>query len=174
MRKAVFLDRDGVINAAKIINGKPYPPKDIRELKILPGVFEALNDLHRKEYILLVVTNQPDVARGTTLKIDVELINNALKKSLPIDDFFTCYHDDRDKCICRKPSPGNILLAANKFKIDLAQSYLIGDRWRDIESGISAGCKTIFIDYNYNEKKPSFYDHKTTSLLEAAKIILKN
>lgn len=172
MRRAVFLDRDGVINRAIVRDGKPYPPASLVELDILPGVHEALQKLHDANYLLIVVTNQPDVARGTSKRGDVELINTYLSSQLPIDDFKTCFHDSGDKCNCRKPLPGSLLEAAQEHNIDLSKSFMVGDRWRDIEAGSSAGCKTFFINYHYAEKTPDAPDFVVSSLLEAKKIIL--
>jgi D-glycero-D-manno-heptose 1,7-bisphosphate phosphatase len=172
MRHAIFLDRDGVINQAQVRNGKPYPPENVEEMVILPGVAKALIALHGAGYMLIVVTNQPDVARGTTPRAIVEEINTYLATHLPIDEFRTCYHDSSDGCDCRKPLPGSLLAAAKKHNINLWKSYMVGDRWRDIEAGMSAGCKTIFIDYGYNEKVPEVTNYRVKSLTEAAQIIL--
>lgn len=172
MRRAVFLDRDGVINRAIVRDGKPYPPVSLVELEILPGVHEALQRLHDANYLLVVVTNQPDVARGTAKREDVEEMNAFLSSQLPIDDFKTCYHDSGDKCGCRKPLPGALLEAAQEHNIDLSKSFMVGDRWRDVEAGASAGCKTFFINYRYAEQKPDAPDFMVSSLLEAKKIIL--
>ena len=172
MRRAVFLDRDGVINRAIVRAGKPYPPATLTELEILPGVLEALNELHAANYLLIVVTNQPDVARGTAKKADIEQMNAHLSSQLPIDQFKTCYHDTGDSCSCRKPLPGALLSAAEEYNINLSKSFMVGDRWRDIEAGASAGCKTFFINYRYAESKPETPDFIVSSLLEAKKIIL--
>lgn len=172
MRRAVFLDRDGVINRAIVRDGKPYPPTSLEELDILPGVQEALHKLHAANYLLIVVTNQPDVARGAAKREDVEAMNTYLSSQLPIDDFKTCYHDSRDKCSCRKPMPGALLEAAKEHNIDLSKSFMIGDRWRDVEAGASAGCKTFFINYRYAEQTPDAPDFIVSSLLEAKTIIL--
>lgn len=173
MNKAIFLDRDGVINQVNFVDGKPYPPKDMSELILLPRVNEALQLLKDAGYLLIVITNQPDVVRGKAKIETVEAINQFLKDSLPIDDIFTCYHDDIEDCNCRKPKPGNILKAANQYNINIPSSFMIGDRWRDIEAGESAGCKTFFINYRYQEKQPKSYDYKVKTLYEAAKIILE-
>ncbi len=172
LRRAVFLDRDGVINRAIVRDGKPYPPTSLLELEILPGVHKALQKLHDANYLLVVVTNQPDVARGTAKREDIELMNAFLSSQLPIDDFKTCYHDSEDKCGCRKPLPGAFFEAAQERNIDLSKSFMVGDRWRDVEAGASAGCKTFFINYRYAEKKPDAPDFIVSSLLEAKKIIL--
>ena len=172
MRQAVFLDRDGVINRAVVRDGKPYPPASLGEMEILPGVPEALALLHEAGFMLIVITNQPDVARGTTPQAVVEEINNYLAGCLPIDEFRTCYHDNGDGCDCRKPLPGALLSAASQHEIDLGGSYMVGDRWRDIEAGQRAGCKTFLIDYGYAEKQPEKINHRVRSLSEATQIIL--
>lgn len=173
MRQAVFLDRDGVINRAYVRDGKPFPPCSLADLEILSGVREALLALQSANFMLIVVTNQPDVARGKMRRDVVEEINVHLASRLPIDEFRTCYHDNIDKCECRKPSPGALLSAAQEHNIDLVNSYMVGDRWRDIEAGQKAGCKTIFIDYGYDEKQPELENYRVKSLTEAAQIILK-
>ena len=172
MRRAVFLDRDGVINRAVVKDGKPYPPANLAAVEILPGVHEALEELHAENWLLIVITNQPDVARGTVKREDVEAINQHLHDNLPIDAFRTCYHDNDDKCDCRKPLPGALLAAAKEYDIDLPSSYMVGDRWRDTQAGERAGCKTIFIDYGYLEPQPEKVTHRVKSLQEAAQIIL--
>jgi D-glycero-D-manno-heptose 1,7-bisphosphate phosphatase len=173
MRRAVFLDRDGVLNKSIIREGRPYPPSSIDEFEILPGVKEALQGLHRANYLLIVITNQPDVARGVAKREDVERMNNLLSSNLPIDDFKTCYHDSADGCTCRKPLAGLLFAAAKEYEIDLPNSFMVGDRWRDIEAGAKAGCKTFFINYRYDEKRPEAPDFIVSSLLEAKKIILE-
>jgi D-glycero-D-manno-heptose 1,7-bisphosphate phosphatase len=172
MNRAVFLDRDGVINYPKVIDGKPYPPDSLPHLKLLPKVADALNLLHDAGFLLIVVTNQPDVARGKVSIDVVEEMNNYLKASLPLDYIYSCYHDDYENCHCRKPKPGALIEAASIYKIDLSKSFMVGDRWRDVEAGESAGCKTFFIDYGYNEKHPDAQDYTVRSLYEATKIII--
>jgi D-glycero-D-manno-heptose 1,7-bisphosphate phosphatase len=172
-RKAVFLDRDGVLNRAVVKDGRPYPPASVEEVEILPGVTEALQRLKDADFVLIVVSNQPDVGRGATPKATVEEINDYLAKHMPIDRFIMCYHDSRDRCDCRKPSPGMLFAGAQGFDVDLASSYMVGDRWRDVEAGISAGCKTIFIDYGYNEKQPKSFDYKVSLFSDAVDIILQ-
>jgi D-glycero-D-manno-heptose 1,7-bisphosphate phosphatase len=173
MKRAIFLDRDGVINRALVRDGKPYPPAHLASLEILPGVADAMRSLHEAGWLLIVVTNQPDVARGTAQRADVEAINQHLQQHLPIDEFRTCYHDSADGCTCRKPLPGALLEAAQVHGIDLSASYMVGDRWRDIEAGQRVGCKTFFIDYGYSEKQPEAFNYRVRSLAEAANILLK-
>lgn len=171
-QRAVFLDRDGVINAPEVRDGRPYPPPDVEALRILPGVPEALARLKSADFLVIVVSNQPDVARGTTPRSAVDEINGALAASLPIDEFRMCYHDSGDGCSCRKPKPGMLLDAARKWNIDLGASFMVGDRWRDVEAGQNAGCKTVFIDYGYDEKQPERADCRAKSLIDAVPYIL--
>jgi D-glycero-D-manno-heptose 1,7-bisphosphate phosphatase len=172
--KAIFLDRDGVLNRAIIRNGKPYPPGNLEELEILPDVPGALAALKACGFLLLVVTNQPDVARGGQQREVVENMHAKLRESLPIDGFFVCYHDDKDACDCRKPKPGLLFQAALTYGLDLATCYLIGDRWRDIEAGQAAGCATAWIDRGYSERSASKPPTvRVTSCAEAARWILQ-
>lgn len=170
--RAVFLDRDGVINRAFVRDGKPYPPSGPEELEILPGVPEALARLRDAGYFIVVVTNQPDVARGITTRENVEAIHAVLGSRLPIDEFRVCYHDDIDRCSCRKPAPGMLIETAREKHLDLASSIMVGDRWRDVEAGKGAGCTTIFVDYGYAETTPKEPDKRVKSLLEATEWIL--
>jgi D-sedoheptulose 7-phosphate isomerase len=174
-RPAVFLDRDGVINRAFVRDGKPYPPPTPQDLEILPGVLEALRELKSHGYKLLVVTNQPDVGRGKLSREALDEMHRSLCAQLPLDDILVCCHTDQDNCDCRKPLPGMLLEAARKHNVDLASSFMVGDRWRDIEAGYNAGCKTILIDYGYSEKPPGHDpDLRVGSLREAADWIIRS
>jgi D-glycero-D-manno-heptose 1,7-bisphosphate phosphatase len=172
VRPAVFLDRDGVINAAVVRAGKPYPPARVEDVEILPGVEAALGELRRAGYVLVVVTNQPDVARGAQRRETVDAIHARLRAALPLDAVYCCFHDDADACACRKPAPGLVLDAARDLALDLAASFLVGDRWRDIEAGAAAGCRTVFIDRGYAERQPRGFHAARASLPDAAAWIL--
>ena len=172
--QAIFLDRDGVINRAIVREGKPFPPDKLEDLEILPGTFISLPPLANSGYVLIGITNQPDVARGTQSRQVVESLNAFLLSKLPIHEIFVCYHDNIDHCECRKPKPGLILQAAKKYDLDLSQSWMVGDRWKDIAAGQAVGLKTIFVDYHYTEAYQGFpanFIVEDTSLL--ADIILK-
>jgi D-glycero-D-manno-heptose 1,7-bisphosphate phosphatase len=166
-RPAVFLDRDGVLNRAHVRNGRPYPPPSASELEVLPGAGQACEDLHAAGFVLIVVTNQPDIARGRQAAADVGAIHDALRRHLCVDAIYVCPHDDADGCACRKPLPGLLLAAAGEHDIDLAASFMVGDRWRDIEAGRRAGCRTILVECGYDERPADGPDAIVTSLVDA-------
>jgi D-glycero-D-manno-heptose 1,7-bisphosphate phosphatase len=164
-RPAVFLDRDGVLNEAVIRDDKPYPPADAASLKVVPGAREALEALRAQGYLLVVVTNQPDVARGAQTQEAVDAIHQRLRAELPLDAVYSCCHDG-DGCNCRKPKPGLLLNAAAELDIDLARSFMIGDRWRDVDAGAGAGCRTVFLDFGYRERVPTHPPTVTVARLQ--------
>jgi len=154
-RRAVFLDRDGVINRSLVRDGKPYAPTHASEFELLPGVPAALSRLRQHGFLNIVVTNQPDIATGKQRLEDLDALHERLQAELAIDAIKICCHLDTDACACRKPKPGLLLEAASEFNIDLGASFMVGDRWRDVAAGQHAGCKTcFFIDYGYAEKGP--------------------
>ena len=155
MRRAVFLDRDGVINRSLVRDGKPYAPTRVSEFELLPGVSAALSRLRQHGFLNIVVTNQPDIATGKQQREDLDALHERLMAELAIDAIKVCGHIDADDCACRKPKPGLMLEAAREFNIDLGASFMVGDRWRDVAAGQHAGCKIcFFIDYGYAEKGP--------------------
>jgi D-glycero-D-manno-heptose 1,7-bisphosphate phosphatase len=173
MPRAVFLDRDGVLNQTVLRAGISSPPASIDELHILPGVPDACALLSAAGFLLIVVTNQPDVSRGSTALQTVEAINKEIRANLSVDDIRVCYHDDGDECGCRKPKPGLLIEAAADWKIDLGASFMVGDRWKDVEAGKCAGCRTILIGEGANPTRSSYPDHLAKSLPEAVSWILK-
>jgi D-glycero-D-manno-heptose 1,7-bisphosphate phosphatase len=174
MIRAVFLDRDGVINRALERDGLPYPPASPGEFKIFPEVPEACRRLKQAGFLLIVATNQPDVGRGTLKQEVVEIIHAEMCRRLPLDRVEVCCHPGKglSDCDCRKPKPGMLLRAARELDIDLVQSWMVGDRWRDVDCGHAAGCRTIFIDRGYAEELKQQPDFRVKNLLEAAEIIL--
>ncbi len=168
MRRVVFLDRDGVINREIFRDGQAQAPWTVAEVEILPGVPDALDRLRRAGFLLIVVTNQPDVVRGGTSRHEIEAIHARLRQTLPLDDIRVCYHDDADGCACRKPSPGMLYAAAVERDIALAGSYMVGDRWRDIGAGQRAGCKTILVHSDRCEPTTIDPDVRMGDLAEAA------
>jgi D-glycero-D-manno-heptose 1,7-bisphosphate phosphatase len=172
MLRAVFLDRDGVLNRAVLRGGISTPPHNTDELEILPGVLDACKRLRAAGFLLIVVTNQPDVSRRAIGIEAVEEINQNLRAQLPLDDVRVCYHDNDDHCTCRKPAPGLLLEAASDWKIDLRASFMVGDRGKDIEAGRRAGCRTILIENSQGSKQESSPDHFANSFPEATSWIL--
>jgi D-glycero-D-manno-heptose 1,7-bisphosphate phosphatase len=172
--RAVFLDRDGVLNRAIVRDGRPYPPATVEEFEILPGAAEAARELRDAGFLLIGATNQPDVARGTQRREVVEAMNDRLLAAMPIAAILVCY-EDGDDCPRRKPNPGLLLEAAEAYAIDLPASYMVGDRWRDVEAGRRAGCRTVFIDRGYDERRPDPpADHVAADLSDAADWILSD
>ena len=174
MKRAVFLDRDGVINANLERNGRPVAPTTLAEFQFLPGVVENVRRLKERGYLIVVITNQPDVADGLTARSTVDAMHDLIRSRLVVDDIRACFHNDLAGCSCRKPKPGMILDAAAEHGIDLARSYVVGDRWRDIVAGRAAGCVTFFVDYGYKQDGPNLPDRVVKSLHDAAALILGN
>jgi D-glycero-D-manno-heptose 1,7-bisphosphate phosphatase len=172
-RPAVFLDRDGVLNESVVRAGMPYPPADLSELRVFDGAPGALERLRDAGYARVVITNQPDVARGTQHREVVEAINDELRRLLAIDAVYVCYHGGAEDCACRKPRPGLLLQAARELDIDLGRSFMIGDRWRDVAAATAAGVRAVFIDYGYAEPKPADPHVATGSIEEAVALILE-
>jgi D-glycero-D-manno-heptose 1,7-bisphosphate phosphatase len=143
----VFLDRDGVLNRSVVRNGVPSPPESLDDLELLPGVREAVDQLRSAGYLIVVVTNQPDIARGTQSASVVDAMNAVVQRELAIDAVFVCPHDDADECECRKPKPGMLLEAIERFGIDRDRSFMVGDRWRDVAAGRAAGCRTVQVGW---------------------------
>jgi D-glycero-D-manno-heptose 1,7-bisphosphate phosphatase len=172
--RAVFLDRDGVINRALERASKPYPPRNLAEFEILPEVPAALARLKAAGFLLVVATNQPDVGRGTLKQEIVEQIHVHMLAQLPIDRVEVCFHAGQgaSDCDCRKPKPGMLRRAAAELDLDLSQCWMVGDRWRDVDCGHAAGCKTIFIDRGYAEELKQKPDFSARNLAEAVDIIL--
>ena len=170
------MDRDGTLNVQVIRDGLAYAPLSVAEFKLFPGVQEACRALRAAGYVLIVATNQPDVSRGTQSLAVVEAMHAELRRLIPeIERVDVCYAsglpgsppDPR-----RKPEPGMLLDAARDLGLDLTRSWMIGDRWKDIDSGANAGVRTIFIDFHYAESlhaKPNF---TVKSFPDAARIIL--
>ena len=167
MEPAVFLDRDGVLNRPVLRHGRPHPPESVQDLAIYPDTESSLRRLKDAGYALVVVTNQPDVARGLQRAQVVHQINRKLCEQIEVTAVYVCFHDDADGCRCRKPAPGLLLDAAHDLGLDLRRSFMVGDRWRDVEAGRRAGCRTVYIDRQYSEPSPENADFVTTSLAEA-------
>lgn len=173
MNRAVFLDRDGVLNEPIVRDGKPYPPHRLEDFRLLPGVERACAALIQAGFRLIVATNQPDVGRGELARELVESMHSKLCEVLPIDRVEVCYDPGGERSSeFRKPNPGMLLRAAESLGIDLKLSYMVGDRWRDIDCGYAAGCRTIFIDRGYRESLREQPDLRAIDLPSAVALIL--
>ena len=177
-RRAVFLDRDGVINHAVVRNGKPHPPLSPTDFRLYDDVVDGCARLKTASFLLVLITNQPDVGRGTQSREAVEAMHLKLKSALPsLDRIEICYHGGErygQPCDCRKPRPGLILRAAAELNIDLKESYVIGDRWRDIDCARAAGCRAIFIERGYKEKLRQTADVTVANFKEAVNAVLRD
>jgi len=175
-KHAIFLDRDGVLNQCTVVNGKPFAPRSLKEFSILPYTKLAIDRLRKKNFILIVVTNQPDIGNGIVKMSELELMHNQLRKELPLDDIRVCPHRQNEGCYCRKPKSGLLIQAGLDFKVDMKSSWMVGDRWTDIAAGQAAKTRTIFIDRSYNEKLPKMFspDFTVSNLLEASDLIISN
>jgi len=176
-RRAVFLDRDGVLNRPVVRDGLPFPPATLAEFELYPGVAEGCAKLKAAGFLLVVVSNQPDVGRGTQTQEAVEAMNEKLRTAVPVlDAIEVCYHGGErhnEPCDCRKPKPGMLLRVAAERDVDLKQSFLVGDRWRDVDCAHAAGCRAIFVDHGYREplrEKPEF---TVASFSEAVATVLQ-
>ena len=167
LRKAAFLDRDGVLIRNTIRDGAPYAISVGEKLEIIDGVREACAQLRAAGWLLLMVTNQPDAATGRTPRPFIEEANAYVARELELDGVRVCWHDGTAGCDCRKPKPGMLLSAAAELGIDLASSVMIGDTWKDIDAGKAGGCRTVFIECGYTNQPPIVADHHTTSLHDA-------
>jgi D-glycero-D-manno-heptose 1,7-bisphosphate phosphatase len=173
LRPAVFLDRDGVLNKTFVKGGVTHPPQRLDDFEFLPGVVTATRRLADRGWPLVVVTNQPDVARGTQSRAWVEAQHEHLRRHLPVLEVLTCYHDSGDHCTCRKPEPGLLLEAARRWNLDLGRSVMVGDRWSDVVAGQAAGCTAVLVKTPYSGAEGCRPDHCVKDLTEAAAWIIE-
>ena len=174
MKRAVFLDRDGVLNCSVVWDGKPYPPSTVAEFVLYPEALPACRRLKEAGFLLVVATNQPDVGRGTQSREEVEAMHTRLLRELPLDRVEVCYDSGEQPSEFRKPAPGMLLRSARELEVDLASSWMVGDRWRDVDCGRAAGCRTVFIDRGYAEKLREPPDFTVRDLGQAAEVILRS
>jgi D-glycero-D-manno-heptose 1,7-bisphosphate phosphatase len=177
-RPAVFLDRDGVINRVAVRNGMPHPPSHAEEFELYEDVPDGCARLKAANFLLVVITNQPDVGRGTQSREAVEAMNLKMQSALPLlDRIEVCYHGGEryaQPCDCRKPQPGLILRAAAELNINLKESYVIGDRWRDMDCARAAGCRAILIQRGYNEVLREAPDFTVANFNDAVTAVLRD
>ena len=172
-RKAVFLDRDGVLNLPLVRDGKPFAPRTLGEFQLYPEAPEGVALLKKAGFLPVVATNQPDIGNGLAEESAVLAMHAHLSAALGIEHILMCPHSQGAGCACRKPKPGMLLDAAERLGIDLAASFMVGDRAGDVAAGKAAGCRTIFIDRRYSaDKRPEAPDRVVGSLTEAVTAIL--
>ena len=175
-QRAIFLDRDGVLNRPVVRDGLPFPPANLDELQLYPDAVDGCRQLKDAGFLLIVVTNQPDVGRGTQSREAVETIHTKLRETLVVlDGIEVCFHagaSQGEPCDCRKPKPGLLLRAAAAHDIDLKRSFFVGDRWRDVDCAHAAGCRAVFIDHGYREELREKPEFTVATFQEAVRTIL--
>ena len=170
MRRAVFLDRDGVLVETHVRDGAAYAVTTLAEFRLEPGAAQQVARLHAAGLVCIVFTNQPEVARGIIAPAVLDAMHDRLRAGMPIDDVYVCPHDQGDGCACRKPLPGMLEAAAARWDVSLTDSFVIGDRWRDTEAGRAAGCYTILLERSYSG--PTTPDARVATLAEAVNLVL--
>jgi D-glycero-D-manno-heptose 1,7-bisphosphate phosphatase len=151
MNSAVFFDRDGVLNELVSRDGGFFSPRTVEDFQIFPEVMDVMSQIKSKGYLCIIVSNQPDIARGNLEKSELRSMTRILSSTLDLDDVFYCLHDDSDECDCRKPAPGLLLHAHEKWDLDLACSFMVGDTARDFEAAQEAGVEFYLLDRTYNK-----------------------
>jgi D-glycero-D-manno-heptose 1,7-bisphosphate phosphatase len=170
-RAAVFLDRDGVLAEAIVrADGKVYAPTHVEDFVVVSEAAEQVARLRAAGFLCILFTNQPELANGLLLQADLDEMHRRLRAAVPLDDVYVCPHDKAEGCRCHKPATGLIDDAVARWGIDLAASYVIGDRWRDVEAGRAAGCYSILIERPYSAASRA--DARVGTLEEAVDTVL--
>lgn len=169
--KCIFLDRDGVINQPIIINQKPYSPRKKQEFIFTNDIKNLINKVVNRGYKVIVITNQPDIATGDLSESLLNYFHKRIMDEMLVDDIFVCKHLSSENCKCRKPKPGLIIEASLKHKINLKESFFIGDRWKDVDAANKVECHSIFIDYGYREKLKTTPKNYVKNLYDAFEVI---
>lgn len=172
MMRCVFLDRDGVIVIPYFRDGRSFAPRRLDNFRLYPQARESLARLKDAGFMLAVVTNQPDVGNGLIEQSVLSTMHERLARALPVDAIKVCPHRRDEHCACRKPKPGMLLELAREFDLDLAGSFMVGDRTSDVEAGLAAGCVPLFIDHGYDEPGPDARTRRVRSIAEAVDVIL--
>lgn len=172
-RRAVFLDRDGVIVVPEFRDGRSFAPTDLENFEIYPDAPAALEQLKAAGFLLIVVTNQPDVGAGRISRETLDGMHKKLRSQLPLDGIYACMHTRDMGCTCRKPQSGMLVAAAHKWGLDFSNSYLIGDRSSDMEAARAVGCRSIFVEHNYHETETILPDYRVASISEAVIIVVR-
>ncbi len=145
MKKAVFIERDGILNEVKADTKHQIAPLTFEEFKINKAAEPALRKLKAAGFVLIVTTNQPGLSRGHQSRRELDRMHEIIKRCFPIDDIAVCPHDESDHCPCRKPRPGLLIEAAFKWGLNLDHSYVVSDKWQDAEASRTAGCTSLIL-----------------------------
>ena len=172
MQSAAFLDRDGVLNRLVMRDGRAVSPRRLDEFELLPGVAPAVKALRRAGLRVIVVTNQPDLARGTLDPVELQRMHRRLRRAVGLDAIYTCPHNDAAGCACRKPKAGLLQQASREWDLHLEASFLVGDSWKDVAAGKAAGCATVVIGPRHSQPAGVQADFAAWDLPEAAEIIV--
>jgi D-glycero-D-manno-heptose 1,7-bisphosphate phosphatase len=174
LRPAVFLDRDGTLNHQIVRDGTPFAPDRFEDFRLYADAQEGCRALKAAGFVLVVVTNQPEVGRGTLAQAEVDRMHALLADLIPeIDRVEACFDPGRgEKSRRRKPEAGMVIDAADALGIDLSRSWMIGDRWRDVECGKKAGLRTVFIDFGYTDEVKSSPEFTVRTFSEAVSVVL--
>lgn len=171
--RAVFLDRDGVLAEAIVrADGKAYAPTRVADFRLVEGAAEQVQRLRDAGFLCIVFTNQPELANGLLRPADLDEMHRQLRAALPLDDVYVCPHDKSAGCRCHKPATGMLEDAAARWGIDLARSYVVGDRWRDVEASRAAGCYAVLIERSYSAAR--WADARVATLAEAVDAVLRH
>ena len=162
----------GVLNSTRVENGRPFAPTHFKDFHLFKEALATTVALKKAGFLLVVVTNQPDVGNGITDCSEVKKMNEHLIDVLPIDRVKVCFHSQTDDCYCRKPRPGMLIETIEEYDIDPYRSFMIGDRWSDVQAGNAVNCSTIFLERGYSEQKQFSADYVCRNLTEATTYIL--
>jgi D-glycero-D-manno-heptose 1,7-bisphosphate phosphatase len=146
MKSAIFLERDGILNLARVERGQQVSPRTLDDFHVNPAALAPLQELKAAGFLLLATTNQPGISRGYLSRRELDLMHIVLRKKLPLDDLLMCTHDEMDHCPCRKPKPGLIREAKFKYNLDLDRCFVVSEKWQDAEAAHNAGCISILLD----------------------------
>lgn len=145
MKRAVFIERDGILNEVQAGPNHPISPMTMEEFRVNEKAKIPIKKLKDAGFVLIVTTNQPGISRGYQSRRDLDYMHDHLRRNFPVDDILVCAHEESDECPCRKPRPGLLIESAFKWQINLDQSYVISDKWQDAEAARTAGCTSLLL-----------------------------
>lgn len=145
MKRAVFIERDAILNEVRTGPKHQVPPLTLEEFKINQQAKDPLLKLKGAGFVLVATTNQPGLSRGYQSRRELDRMHEVLRRSFPLDDLMVCPHDETDHCPCRKPRPGLLIEAAFKWHLNLDHSFVISDKWQDAEAARTAGCTSVLL-----------------------------